>query len=72
MESFSIPLLASCLQRLKDPIVQPEVVKAVTNQDVHAFEAACLNAHIPRQMIARITRLVFSVDPNQGWPPMWG
>ena len=69
MDYFSVPLLASYLQRLKAPMVQAEVIKAVTNKDMNAFEAACIKSRIPSKMINRITEIVFSVDPNQGWPP---
>jgi hypothetical protein len=70
MDFVSVPLLASHLQRLKAPGVKAEVTKAVTNKDVNAFEAACIKAKIPSKMINRITRIVFSVEPDQGWPPL--
>ena len=72
MDCFSVPLLASYLQRLKTPMVQPDVIKAVTNKDMKAFEPSCIKAQIPRKMITRLTRIVFSVEPDQGWPPpLW-
>lgn len=69
MDYVSLPLLASHLQRLKAPGVKAEVTKAVTNNDMTAFKAACIKAQIPSRMITRITKVVFSVEPDQGWPP---
>ena len=70
MDFVSVPLLASHLQRLKAPGVNAEVTQAVTNKDVNAFKAACIKAKIPSIMINRITKIVFSVEPDQGWPPL--
>jgi len=45
-------------------------MEAVAEKDMKAFEDACLKAKIPRQFIRRMTRIVFSVQPDQIWPPL--
>jgi hypothetical protein len=70
MNSLLIPSLASYLQYLKAPPVRAEVMEAVAEKDMKAFEDACLKAKIPRQFIRRMTRIVFSVQPDQIWPPL--
>ena len=69
MHSLILPSLASYLQCLKAPPVRAEVMKAVAQKDLKAFEDACLQAKIPRQFIQRMTSIVFSVQPDQIWPP---
>ena len=64
-----VPTLASYLQSLKAPPVEAEVMEAVAQKDVKAFEDACLKAKIPRPFIRSMTRIVFSVQPDQIWPP---
>jgi len=72
MNCLITPSLASYLQCLKTPRVKAEVMKAVAKKDVKAFEEACLKAEIPRTFIRRMTNVVFSVNPDQIWPPrLW-
>ena len=69
MNCLIVPSLASYLQCLKAPQVKAEVMKAVAKKDTKAFEEACLKAKIPRKFIRRMTSIVFSVTPDQIWPP---
>jgi len=72
MDYLIAPSLASYLQRLKVPRVKAEIIKAVTNRDVKTFEETCIKVKIPSKFIRKMTGIIFSVEPDQEWPPrLW-
>jgi hypothetical protein len=71
MNSIPLPALSAYLQRLKRPDLTTEIWKAISSQDTTAFNQICRRVNIPTESIAPLRQLLFSVNPNQSWPPIW-
>jgi hypothetical protein len=71
MNPLPMPALSAYLQRLKRPDLTSAIRKAISTQDTAAFDHICRRVNIPNESIAQLRRLLFSVNPNQSWPPIW-
>ena len=71
MTTIYLPALSAYIQRHKDPVILPELRTTIAAHDHAGFDRLCQRLEIPAAYVAKLRDLVFSVKPDQTWPPLW-